>query len=596
MGSFILHLSTHAPNLPGDHARGWVVSGPCRARIVNDGYGPRASIVHSPLGLAVGLVRLDNRAHVRRLAQCDSDQSDLAMMVAAVSRIGERCIREFEGDFAFVYWDAARRVVVAARDAMGVRSLYRADDSTSRSFASRAGLLAAERPRSLEYVADCIAHGISVTRTPYEGVTRFPRATYAVIRDGRSTECRYWSPFQFETNWSMPRQTALEEFTELFKGAMRVHLDGNAGCWADLSGGLDSSSVVSMASWLANVEKSVPPLGGTLTYVETLGLGDERVYSDAVVRDWSLRNEQFVDYRLWQDADSYPPIIDEPDGAYAMFARDEVTCRTVCSTGSRILLTGVGPDHYLHGNYSYFADWIARGRIRDAAREIYLEAVRNRVSFWKLARETGIAPFFRREETPKPEQWPAWVNADFARQYPVESRATNDVPKRGTAGRYFVTQAAGNVDNVEYVISRGLIGETLDVRYPLLQRALVEFCLQLPPELKVTDGMHKWVLREAMRGILPEKVRQRTSKGFINGGIERTYVDRHARLDALLQQSILGEMGCIDVDLARKALAERTNAGHTDSTRLHYVLDLETWLSVVSGRWTATGSPRVAIP
>jgi asparagine synthase (glutamine-hydrolysing) len=265
----------------------------------------------------------------------------------------------------------------------------------------------------------------------------------------------------------------------------------------------------------------------------------------------------------------------------------------VRSTGSRILLTGVGPDYYLHGNLAYFTDWITRGRIRDAAREMYLEALRNRGSFWRLAYDYAVKPFFRQHRSNGSDQWPDWVDPSFARRFQPGERQGFGEPRPGTPGRLFVNEAAKIIDASEFAISRGVIGATLDVRCPFLYRPLVELCLQMPPELKITDGKHKWVLRETMRGILPEEVRNRTSKGFINFGIDRAFVTSHARLDALLQRSVLGELGCIDVPLARRALAERTKRVTAVNSRLENLLTLETWLAVKSGRWIASEVPQL---
>jgi asparagine synthase (glutamine-hydrolysing) len=589
MGSFVFRMQKLSDDgqraSPDGGARGWTVCGPCCARIANDGYGPAATLVSTPLGLAAGLVRLDNRRRISRMAQCDADRPDLAIVVAALARHGERCIREFEGDFAFVFWDARRNVLIAARDALGVRMLYRADDPTERSFASHAGLLGADRPWSLEFVADYLADGGSRTYSLYEGVTVVPQGTYLLADRARDTDHRYWSPFDFDTTWTVDSPTAIEEFTALFKDAMRAHLTGHEHCWATLSGGLDSSSIVSMAGWLAATDPGIPKLAGTITFVDTLGIGDERVYSDAVIRDWSVRNEQLIDCRPWQEEQDEGELFigDTPEGC-ASRARDQHTCRIVCSDGGRILLHGSGPDHYLHGDYSYFTDWIAKGRIRDAVREMFNESVRNKASFWKLVYRRGVRAFVEGESRPS-DRWPEWVHPSFARRFPIDDRVRLGQPRPGRAGRYFVTHTANNVANFDFAVARGLMGERLDNRYPFLHRPLVEFCLRLPPEMKVTDGRHKWILREALRGILPEEVRQRTSKGFVNGGIERSYTLQHARLDALLAQSVLGDMGCIDVPLARKALAERTNRSLSEESNLECLLHLEAWLALRSGRW-----------
>jgi asparagine synthase (glutamine-hydrolysing) len=386
----------------------------------------------------------------------------------------------------------------------------------------------------------------------------------------------------------------VEEFAILFKDALRAHLTGRDDCWSLLSGGVDSSSIVSMAGWLASTDPGIPKLAGSITFVETLGIGDERHYSNAVMRDWPGRNEQLVDYRRWQpEEESWPWVADGPDGCSSR-ARDQVVCRLVCSTGGRILLLGSGPDHYLHGDSSYFTDWITKGRIRDSVREMYNESVRTRGSFWRLVYDRGVKPFVQRESEPT-DKWADWVHPAFASRFPLETRTRLIKNRKGAPGRYFITHNANNVDTFDFAVSRGIIGETLDVRCPFLHRPLVEFALRLPPEMKVNGGYHKWIMREALRGILPDEVRWRTSKGFVNGGIQRSYELYHEFLDGLLERSILGEMGCIDVPLARKALADRTAMQLKDDSSLECLLQLEAWLAIRSGRWIARETTEAAV-
>lgn len=588
------HRTTHDTPSGRDHWHHWETCGPCSARIMNDGYGSPAALVRGPTGLAAGVVRLDNRHEISELAGCDDSQSDLMIMVAALARHGDTCISKFEGDFAFVYWDSRRGLLIAARDALGVRTLYHTVNGPSFAYASHASLIGADRPWSLEYIADYIACNMSRTRTPYEGVHRIKQGTYHIVRDESTQQHAHWSPYAFDTNWTMDGDATVTQFASLFQEAVRLRLTNNNDCWSQLSGGLDSSSIVSMAGWLARANSDVPRLSGTVTYVDSLGNGDERAYSDAVIRDWSVRNEQLVDYGMWQEGEATPPTTDEPEMTYPWFARDQLACRIVRSSGGRTLLSGQGSDHYLTGGWDYFADWIARGRVTEAIREMYRLAVLARASFWKLTYESAIRPLLGL--TPRERsKWPGWVLPSFARQFPIEDREGPGSGARGTAGRLFVTGVANEVDLMEHALFRGVLSDLLDIRYPFLHRPLVEFSLQLQPEMILRFRLRKWILREAMRGILPEVVRQRKIKGVINGRVERSMTVQRAQLNALLENSILGEMGCIDVRLAQRALARPQDANAPGTSELRHALTLETWLRVRSGRWTAQEHTRMAV-
>jgi asparagine synthase (glutamine-hydrolysing) len=586
------------PAARGDIASGWEICGPCSARIDEDGYGPAASLARSPASLTVGLARLDNRRAICRLAECSADLPDLSIIAAALLRHGERCVKEFEGDFAFAHWDDRRRELIVARDAMGMRVLYQREAAAWYAFSSRAGLLGADQPLSLEYVADYIAEYVSIRLTPYEGVTRFAAGTYQVIRNEHRASHEFWSPYRFQTTWTIDARAAVEQLATLFKDSVRSCLTGDQECWADLSGGVDSSSVVSMASWLAQHGDGIPSLSGTVTHVDTFGLtSDERVFVDAVLSKWHVRNERLVDCDPWEDGGN-PPLTDVPDATYPYFASLQRLCCTIRAAGGRVLLTGQGPDHYLYGYRCYFADWIARGRITEAIREMYSLAVLARISFWTFAYNNAVKPFIERESTAQ-DQWPKWIDPSFARRFPVFGRGLIP-PRRGAIGRKMVTQAANQLANIEHAITRGVMGECLDVRNPYLSRPLVEFCLQLPPEVLVKGYMRKWILREAMRGILPEVVRERLSKGYYHERTDHSFVQQRTRLSALLDGSILGEMGCIDTRAAREALSVAASSRSGDmpgaeKNRLRHMLSLEMWLAVRSGRWTTSHAMQPAL-
>jgi asparagine synthase (glutamine-hydrolysing) len=579
MGAFVFQFTPRVAQA----TQGWHTCGPCSARIVNNA-GPSASMVHSPTGLAAGLVRLDNRHEMARLAGCDTDRSDLAIVVATLARRGVDGIRDLQGDFAFAYWDQQRETLIAARDAFGVRILYRRSDNGCQTFASQARLIGEDRPISMDYCADFIRNSLSETFTPYVGVSRVPAGTYCVLQGERTVEHCYWSAHDFDTDPTIEPGAAIEQFTMLFADGLRTRLAPDGTSWAQLSGGVDSSSMVSMAAWLARRDPGIPPIRGTLSYVDTLGDGDERKYSDAVVRAWPHRNEQLVDFGLWNDGNESPPSTDAPDINYPWFARDQAECRIVRADGGQTLLSGVGPDQYLGGNWLYFADRVAEGRVKETIRELYRLAVFGKKSFWSFAYGCAIQPFLRRNAA-RPDPWPRWIHPSFARRFPSEKRRWTTRQRPPAIGRFFRSEIANDMNSIEHSMFRGVIEASLDVRYPYLHRPLVEFCLRLPPELLIRPLEHKWILCQAMEGILPERVRRRRTKGFINGRIERSLIDQRARLHRLLDRSVLGELHCIDVRLAQDALSHP----HTsDFRRLQFMLILETWLAVRSGQWAAS--------
>ena len=138
-----------------------------------------------------------------------------------------------------------------------------------------------------------------------------------------------------------------------------------------------------------------------------------------------------------------------------------------------------------------------------------------------------------------------------------------------------------------------IISDVLDVRHPFFYRPLVEFALRLHPELCVRPHARKWILRQAMRGVLPEPVRTRIGKGTPVERYVSSFTTQRPLLEPLVQKPILSELGIVDPVKLRSAFdavprqPSRRDDQHGD---LHSTLVIEAWLQLRSGRWPHGGS------
>jgi asparagine synthase (glutamine-hydrolysing) len=114
---------------------------------------------------------------------------------------------------------------------------------------------------------------------------------------------------------------------------------------------------------------------------------------------------------------------------------------------------------------------------------------------------------------------------------------------------------------------------------------LVEWSLQLPPTQRVRPHERKWILRQAMHDVLPEKVRSRSTKGGIDARLLWSLHHERQRLDELLRDPILAQMGCIDPHLLRHEVEQARRGVPVNNVQLFCALSLETWLAVRNGRW-----------
>lgn len=535
--------------------------------------------------VAVGDVRLDNRGELRALAaDMPDDASDLEVVAAVLDRRGADIIPRILGDFAFVFWDARAQKIVAARDAFGVKPLYYRREGACLLLSSRLSPLLGDETLDQDYLADLLVGLPSATpRTIWSGTLALEPGALLVQRGSVTAQSRFWDAASFQPTARISDADAVMQFRELFVGAVEQRTHGGP-IWSQLSGGLDSSAVVSVAN---------ERLTGTVTVVDSLGDGDETAYSNAVLAQCGLRNEQVRDYWPWRDDQGWgPPRTDEPSPLFPFYARDQRLVDIVRQNGARVLLSGLGSDHYLYGTLNYMADLLAGGAIRHAVREAFGWALATRRSFWSTAHYNALLPILHQTGIRRhPVRVPRWINRRFAGAHAVEQRIAEARAPSAQFGKLYVTHTATELRRITNWVQRGPFEDQLEMRYPFLHRPLVEFALSLPISMKVRPGTHKWILREAMRGILPEKVRTRTGKGGMDARIFWTLQHEAPLIRTLTTNPMLGQLGCINVDELRKMVDAARQGEYRHTVHLFSVLALETWLRAHFGRWQ---TPRAA--
>ncbi len=535
--------------------------------------------------LLVGDVRLDDPREVAGWGTAGPARGDADLVLAAFEARGPACFAGLLGDFAFGLWDARDRSFFAVRDAFGVRALYHRGGHV---FSSR--LPAADgEPYDEGWIAEFLLGGSPAAElTPFARWSALAPASVAEVSGGRVAIRRYWSPEAFVPGPAGSERDQVEGFAARLEEAVRCRMAGEQGVWAHLSGGLDSSSVVSLASRMAE-RGEAPALAGTVTGVDTLGEGDERRYSDAVVRRYRLRNEQVVDCWPWQDDGAPPPVPDEPSSHFPFWARDRRVTGLVKAAGGRVVLTGTGSDNYLAGSMGFVADLVARGHPLRALAEVARFSVAERVSFWRGVGQMAVLPLLpamlRRPFEGASEALPGWVDAGFARRTAIHRRSTVASPHHAPRGGLFAAEAVHGLAIAHRYMAREDEREGVEPRHPFLDRRLVEFSLGLPPEARIRPRESKWVLREAMRGILPEEVRTRRSKGGIDARFLWALNREAPRLDRLLRDPISAQLGWVRADALRGAVEQARSGTVPNAMYLLAALSLESWLAVRSGRW-----------
>jgi asparagine synthase (glutamine-hydrolysing) len=462
-------------------------------------------------------------------------QHDGALILASYERWGERCVEHFVGDFAFAIWDSREQALLLARDQLGVRPLYYHASPGLVVFATTLpGLLAhpaVPRRTSELQIAEHLTGFIDDPElTFFADVLRLPAAHTLRITSERSARRRYWSlDPQREIRLANTAAYA-DAFRDLFTEAVRCRSRTSFPLGATLSGGLDSSSIACVArlqpaassSALHTFSAIFPSYSGA----EAARI-DERRYIEAVVAAGGIESHLVC-------ADTLSPL--QHVAAMLRHAGGLFTgpnlylhwglFRAAQNAGVRVLLEGTDGDTTVSHGLHFLAELALSGRWLRLYREAGKIAWR---TGWATSRADLIATYvlkpvsapLRRLRTGGCSDSLALIDPAFARRSGLAERrralgAGQRLPPATLRAHHWQSLSAPALTAVLELADWTGAAFGLELRFPFCDRRLVEFCLALPADQKLADGWTRAVLRRAMSGILPERVRTRLSKANLS--------------------------------------------------------------------------------
>lgn len=440
------------------------------------------------------------------------------------------------------------------------------------------------------FCADFIARiGQVDSHTVWDEVKEVPPGHTIALSPGHADLRSYWSVETVATDDTLTLPLAGEEFRRLFARSIKRCVEPGGRTWAHLSGGLDSSSIVSVASYLHEREGCDTRLGGTITVCDSLGDGDEREFSDAVIERYAVRNECIADDWPWRAGRCPPPRTDEPERDYPFFARYQDVSALIRQAGGNSLLGGVGPDGYFPVTPAHIPELFWRGRFRDGCTELVDWAMATNNTVWHVVVPVVVTPLLTRRcfsylGTSEPPDLSDWLRPEFEKAFGLQQKLVERF-RASARGSFYAELSRTRIRQESCGLSTWWAMDGVERRYPFLDLALVEFVLRLPWHLRTNIRAQKPVLREALHDILPEKVRHRASKGGrLEARICWAFRHERTRLERLLEHSVLADVGCIEPKGLLRAI-DQCAAGLRNDTRFVYsALSLDTWLAAREGR------------
>jgi asparagine synthase (glutamine-hydrolysing) len=426
----------------------------------------------------------------------------------------EAALDRLNGMFAVALWHDMRKELVCARDPFGEKPLFWAKGPAGFMFASEIRALLAVCPELRSPRDDAIAPFLGMALMPpvaesfFADIQQLPAAHLLRVHQRRIDVRRYWQPRRVEV--ASDYQTAAAELRDLLADSIRVRLRSDVAVGSSLSGGIDSSAIVCLASKIA---------GDHTRHAFTARFPgserDEWEYAEVVGQEAGVTMHHAVEPTAGEFLDELEAVVssqEEPFGSASIYAQWCVM-RCAHEAGVTVLLDGQGADE-LFGGYAFSNGWALRSQgLAGAGRGLLSE--RDRADVLRALAAGRLPPsmtkfYWRRRVTPY-----ASKTVRDAAAYIVVPAAPGEGFRSPISHELLRQTFHTSLPALLRYADRSSMAHSREVRLPFLDRRVAEYALSLPAGFLYRDGAKKAILREAVAGIAPPQVLARRDKiGF----------------------------------------------------------------------------------
>jgi asparagine synthase (glutamine-hydrolysing) len=534
--------------------------------------------------------------------------TDTETIVHGYETWGEGVISRLHGMFALAIWDATTRRLLLARDRVGKKPLFyhAADDkflfgSEIKSLLASGEIGAVPNPRALDdYLTYLYFPG---PQTAFEGISKLSPATTLTVEISPQGEVShhlrtFWDPVEIAGAARVPsRKVALEKTRELIDHSVRVRLMSDVPLGVLLSGGLDSGAITAFAAKHSD------------TPVRTFSVGfrkhkrfDETKYANQVALRFATNHRTLeVDARCAEHMSTVVRHFDEPFGnptaileyLLTKHMREHIT----------VALSGDGGDEAFGGYVRYGGAWMAQkyrmlpsfltGGLLARLSPILRDDTQGRHSYRR------VREFLESAWMPQEEMYLRWVgyfstdekralytpefaaqvgprdSGDFLRQLFRRGAALDPLNRLG-----YVDIASFLVGNCLEYADRMSMANSMEIRCPFTDHRILEFGLSIPFEWKFRPGKTKWIVRQALKGILPASVLKMKKIGFNPPISEWIASELKPVISALLSPEAVQQRGVFRPQAIAGLLRDHYERKRDNGLKIWALLMLEIWFQM----------------
>jgi asparagine synthase (glutamine-hydrolysing) len=488
-----------------------------------------------------------------------STGTDTEVILSAYVAWGTSCFARFNGMWGMAIWDGRRRQLILSRDRLGVKPLYYVNLPHLLLFSSEIkGLLASN------YVSPQLDQGVAIDylkwatvnhdqRTFFKGIHSFPAGHFAEIDWDQPTEWKaepFWSLTAPEHAASISMNDASDRFHEVFSDAVAKRMRSDVPVGSCLSGGLDSSAIVCVANLLGMSDRKE---FHTFTSCSPDPRFDERQWSDLVnVAVGATPHHVMPEpHRFLEDLEAVLWHQEEPFTSASMYAQ-----WLVMSEARRakvpVLLDGQGADEALCGYRKFYVFYLQELVQAHRWKQFLVE-----LGQLLLHGDRGILRWREgRRYLPSRLQSRLWSLRNLLRSEMRKSWEMSTLQlsgRRSVAERQVIDLLRFSLPALLRYEDRNSMAWSVETRVPFLDYRLVEFLISLPVSRKLARGRTKALMREGLKGVVPQQILDRRDKvGFVtsqeawmkqewSSAILHRFSSKHFRLAGFLRQESLVE-------------------------------------------------------
>jgi len=578
----------------------------CGLAVACDGLAPvtgETTPGHSPMFLLWD-GRLDNRKEIvsELGGQVGFASGDPEIVAAAYARWQTDSFRKLIGDWSLTIWNPRARSLILAKDPIGLRPLFYCRTATTLRWSSSLDLLVGEARGALEldfeYLAGWLAFFPEAHLTPYRSIRAVPPSSFVLFDQDRTAIAEYWD---FDPNKQIRHANAFdyeEHFREVLSNAVRRRLRSDKPLLAELSGGMDSSSVVSLADAMLKYEPGLAPRLDTLSYYDDA----EPHWNELPFLSKVEERRGRTGHRIQVDCDDDLSAIfghttpaTAPSGCGKDSSRNREVERLIATGGYGGVLSGTGGDEFTGGvptAVPELANLLAEFRLVDFAGRLKTWALSQRKTWFQLLWESSrvFLPNRFRRALPS-ERPPRWLVPRFARQH-ASALAGYDVRLKFLGPRPSFQENLSALRGLRRYVACSIISARggCERRYPYLDRDLLEFLFAVPREELIEPGRRRSLMRRALAGIVPDEILTRKRKAFVNRGPRVAIAKRWAELLPLTENMTAESLGIVSAERFAGVLEELRLGKEAPLVPVLRTLVLERWLRNLGSKEAANPS------